>query len=372
MNRKDEKQKETLLHKAAKTASTSTIRKLLYDINCEYETDPNILNRHGKTAAFMYFINLLTKANDFGSDNCLTADEISCFIELLWFTYDPESLLENQVNEIFDMIDYCYQFSDVPIRKLYMEIINVFMSPQNPRHYFVEKILKANLPSDYCLVGVLFAVNERLHESNFVNLRSNFLRELFTLFMANESFFEEYIAEAMSTGWRFNVQNQSSAFCSLLAKESRSDRSLTTIPSLFRFMKFLIQYEVDFVQMLKLTRLHLPPTLADNLLVSVFVPLSNFINATIDLTWTLRLSKQKKFSYFNFNETELVPNDLNALAERKSQFEVVSLKNLSRMAVRKHCFENYSHYKALSILYSLHIPIKLRNFLCYNNCNLKF
>lgn len=356
---------ETSLHKAAKTRRIDTIRKLLYDTT---DSDPNALNKHGKTAAFMYFISLLTKSNNFGSDACLTTDEIACFIELLWFTYDPESLLENQVNEIFDMIDYCYQFSDVPIRKVYMEIINVFMSPTNPRHYFVDKILKAHLPSDYCLVGLLFEKNERLHDSNFVNLRSNFLRESFTLFMANESFFAEYIAEAMSTGWRIDVRDQSSAFCALLAK-----LTVSSIPTLFGFMKCLLQYEIDFVQLLKLTRLHLPPTLADNFLANVFVPLSNFINAPIDLMWLLRQSKQKRLSYYNFNETESALKDLMVLMARKVQcVEVVSLKNLSRMAVRRYCFENYSHYKALTILYSLHIPIKLRHFLCYNYCNLKF
>lgn len=354
MNTKDD---ETSLHKAAKTRQVEYVRKLLYESDC----DPNTINEYGKTAAFMYFINLLNKANDYGSDDCLTNDEITCFLELLWFTY-PQTLLENQVHEIFDMIDYCYQFSDVPIRKLYMGIVDVFM----PRQYFVQKILNTRLYSDYCLIALMFEMNELLNDANFFNLRSNFLRELFTLFVADESFFAEYLSEVMGTGWMFIVQDQTSAFCALLTKQQ-------SIPTIFSFVKCLIQYEIDFANFLKKCRVHLPPALADNLLVNIFVPLSNFINGPIGLSWTLRPSKQKKFSYYNFNETEDVLSDFNILVKRKSNFtQVVSLKNLSRMTVRKYVFQKYSHYKALSILYSLNIPIILRNFLCYNYCNLSF
>lgn len=355
------KSNETALHKAAKTRQVETIRKLLYDEGC----DPNTLNQHGKTAAFMYFISLLTKANDSGSEECLTAEEVACFVELLWFTYDTHRSLENERSEIFDMIDYCFQFSDAPIRKLYIEIVNVFITPLHHRRYFVDKILKANLPSDYCLIASMFEMNELLKDTDFVNLRSNFLSELYTLFLADESFFGEYISEVMSSGWTFNIHDQSRAFCTKLAKH-------LSIRSLFRFMNYLIQYEIDFGQLLKLCILHLPSDSADDIVSDVIMPLSNFINAPIDLARKLRQATPTKLAYYNFNETEYVLDDFNLFVDHKCKFQVVSLKNLARMSVRKYLFQNHTHYKALSLLYSLNIPIKLRNFLCYNYCNFNF
>lgn len=113
------KTKETDLHKAAKTGKVEVIRDRLYDKLC----DPTTHNIHGKTAAFMYFIYLLTKANECidlapilnktGNPlctDCLKTDEIDCFVELLWFTYNPEIAYQDERKEIFDMLDYCFQF----------------------------------------------------------------------------------------------------------------------------------------------------------------------------------------------------------------------------------------------------------------------
>lgn len=353
---------ESLLHEAAKSRQVPKIRKLLYDIKC----DPNTLNTYGRTPAFMYFINLLTKAETSGSDDCLSPDEIGCFVELLWYTYDTRISRANERCEIFDMIDYCFQFSDAPIRKLYMEIVNVFITPSHHRRYFVDKILEANLPSDYCLIASMFDMNELLKTSKFVNLRSYFICELFALFMADKSFFEEYISEVMSTGWTLNIQDQFGAFLKQLEKRS-------SVVTLFNFMEYLIVYEIDFGKFVKFCILHLSADARKDIVNNVFVPLSNFINAPIDLARMLRQVKAKKLTYYNFNETENVFDDFKTFAECKCKFtQVVSLKNLSRMSVRKFFFQNHTHFKALSLLYSLEIPIKLRNFLCYNYSNLKF
>lgn len=339
------------------------IRELLYETQC----DPNTLNRHGKTAAFMYFINLLTKANDSGSDQCLTVDEINCFTELLWFTYNTQKEIKSERHEVFDMIDYCFQFSDVPIRKLYMEIVNVFIGPAHPRRYFVETILETKLASDYCLIASMFEMNELLKDSNFISLRSNFLSEMFALFLANKPFFEEYIAEVMSTGWTFNLKDQSKAFCTELEKHQ------STAQHVCGFIKYLIRYEIDFNQFLKLTVHHLPSKMADHIAINVFVPLSKLIHVPIELAIVLGQRYPSELSCYNFNETEYVLDDYNSYVNMdKNAFQVVSLKNLSRLTLRKYFFQKHTHYRALSLLYSLNIPLCLRNFLCYNYCNLKF
>lgn len=361
---------ETSLHSAAKRIRVESIRELLYDKQC----DPATPNVYGKTAAFMYFIGMLNKANNCGSDSYFTAEEIACFTELLWFTYDTkdtERSMETHQREVFDMLDYCYQFSDVPIRKLFLEIVNVFVTPSHHRRYFVDKILAANLSSDYCLIALTFDETNLLIDKDFANLTSNFLRELFALFIADECFFEEYLGEVMSSGWTFSVSDQSWALNTALAQHD-------DIASVFRFIKHLIRYQIDFVNLLQCCIRQLPPESADTIGIGVLVPLSNFKNAPVDLARILRRGKWTRLtsqsSYYNFNETENILDDFTAFVESKpNSFRVASLKNLARMSIRECVFRNHSHYKALSLLYSLgDIPATLRNFLCYNYCNLKF
>lgn len=350
---------EGALHIAARTRRVDCIRYLLYETDC----DTSILNKHAKTACFIYFISLLTKAIDFGSDPCISQEEIECFVELVWFTYNLP-MKQSDIHEIFGMMDCCLEFYDAAIRNLYTEIVKLFfLSSINPRQYFVEKIVQANLPSDYCLITLMFGANEQIHDVNFVNLRSNFLLELFELFMANESFFQEYIAEVMSTGWKVNELEQVSVFCSHLLKE-------TSTQTLFSFIKHLIQYGIDYANFLKLCNIHLQLDM-ENTFLNALVPLSTFVNAPVQLIWTFH--SEKICRNYQFNECEYFLADYNMLLNSDTnQCEVVSLKNLSRMSVRKYLFKNYTHYKALSIMYSLNIPLELRNYLCYNYCNLKF
>lgn len=354
--------KEMSLHSAARASRVDTIRELLYVQQC----DPSAPNVYGKTAAYMYFISLLNKAN---SDVSFTADEIACFTELLWFTYDTQrSSDERERKEIFDMLDYCFQFSDVPIRRIFLEIVNAFITPSHHRRYFVEKILEAKLSSDYCLIATMFDPNDLLTDGeDFIGLRSNFLCELFALFIANASFFEEYLAEVMSSGWVFTVTEQSWAFCSALTKDQ-------PIASVFSFMKYIISYQIDFDDLLERCINQLPPELADIIGIHVFVPLSNFINAPMRLASILRRKRTTQSTYYNFNETEDVLDDFNAfLGLEQNTFQIVSLKNLARMTIRKHFFRRHTHYKGLSLLYSLNnVPTTLRNFICYNYRNSKF
>lgn len=363
---------ETALHEAVRDCRIETIRELLYENQC----DPHIVDMNGRTAAFMFFLNLLVKGNINGSDACLTTDQIACYTDMLWFTYDTQIAMENERMEVFDMIDYCFQFFDAhTYRKLYMEIVNVFITPSHHRRYFVENIREANLYSDYCLIASMFPMNELLVDGNFVNLKSNFLSEALTLFIVNESLFGEYISEVMSTGWTLKMEDQSKAFCSTLLAIN------PTIPMLFNFMKYVIQYEIGFSDLLYFCAIDgLDHTICDDIISNVFVPLSNFSNVSIDLARLLRQGRPNKLAYYNFDETGYLSDDFNVFVHKIKNKEVkncnfnqvVSLQNLARMNIRKYYFKKYSHYKALSLLYSLNVPIIIRKFVCYNQCNLKF
>lgn len=351
---------EAALHIAARTRRVDCIHYLMYETDC----DTNLLNKHGKTACFIYFISLLTKAIDFGTDPCISEEEIECFVQLVWFTYGLP-MKEREIQEIFSMMDCCFEFYDAAIRNLYTEIVKLFfLSPNNPRHYFVRKILDARLPSDYCLITLMFEVNDQINDINFTNLRSNFLHELFTLYLANETFFNEYIAEVMSTGWRINELEQLSVFCAHLPME-------ISLQKLFTFTKSLIQYGIDFAKLLQQCHLYLTTSLQVNILLNAVVPLSKFTHVPIELIWTLH--SERKYRHYHFNETNYFLTDYKALVGNQPNHpEVVTLKNLSRMSVRKYLFQKYAHYKALSIMYSLNIPKELRDFLCYNCFELKF
>lgn len=351
---------EAALHIAARTRRVDCIYYLIYETDC----DTNLLNKHGKTACFIYFISLITKAINFGSDPCISKEEIDCFIELVWFTYGS-SIKQREILEIFAMMDCCFTFYAAPIRNLYMEIVKIFfLTPSNPRQYFVEKILDAQLPKDYCLITLMCEVNEQINDFHFTNLRSNFLHELFTLFLANETFFNEYIAEVMSTGWKLNELEQVSAFCSHLPNE-------ISIQTLFTFAKSLIQYGIDFTKFLKRCHLYLTSNLQVQIILNAFVPLSQFANVPTELIWTLH--SERKCRFYHFNESNYFLTDYNMLLDsQRNHCEIVTLKNLSRRSVRQYFFQNYVHFKALSILYTLNIPKELRNFLCYNCCDLKF
>lgn len=363
---------ETALYKAVRDCRIETIRELLYENKC----DPHIVDMNGRTAAFMFFLNLLVKGNINGSDACLTTNEIACFTDLLWFTYDTQVAMVNERMEVFDMMDYCFQFVDAHIYgKLYMEIVNVFITPFHHRRYFVENIRRENLHSDHCLIASLFPMNELLVDINFISLRSNFLSEALTLFIANESFFGEYISEVMSTGWTLKMEDQSEAFCRTIYAIN------PTIPMLFNFMKYVIQYEIGFSDLLFFCSFDdLDQIMCADIISNVFVPLSNFRNVSIDLARLLGQGKPNKLAYYNFDETGYLPDDFNVFVDKiqnkkvkNCNFnQVVSLQNLARMTIRKYYFKKYSHYKALSLLYSLNVPIIIRKFLCYNKCNLKF
>lgn len=261
-------------------------------------------------------------------------------------------------------------------REVFM-VITKLLLPQHPRKHLLQKILQAKLPNDYCLITLaLFQMIEKNIDKckltpvvikkylrYLEDLKSYFLQELFTLYLAEESLFKEYIILVVRNGWNFNNVKLMSKLCASLTEETSSR-------SVFTFIKSLLLHEFNYIDSFEPSRLLLTPYLSNHLL-NAFVPLSRFVHAPIELIWIFGLGK--KDCHYNFNESENCIHDYNILLERKSDYsEVVSLKNLCRMSIRKYVFQIYTHHMALSILYSLDIPIELRQFLCYNYSNLKF
>lgn len=352
-------------HCSAMYRRVDCMRYLLYQTN----QDPKKRNKMGWPACFIFFQNVLR-------DAVVSSKEINFGLELLSITckYPVKTV------EVFFLLIDCFRYKDYRNDKraynIFMKIVKLLI-PKHPMQYFVVKISQATLRSDYSLITL--TLFENIHKSipncklapmekqrylvYLENLKSNFLQELFALYLADESFCCEYITQIKRMGWTFNEFEMLSVFCSSLTV-------LTSMQKLFSFTKILILHEFCLVSSIAPSTLLLPAHMDEHFL-TVFVPLSNFVHPPIELTWIF--GSEKNDCHYNCIETENCVNDYHAIIHRKSNHrEVVSLKNLSRMSVRKYMFKRYSQFEALSLLYSVEIPIQLRQFLCYNYANLKF
>lgn len=356
----------SVLHTATFQRRVDCIRYILYKSDC----DPNIANVDGWLACCAFVRELLIR-------QIPSKEQIEFCAEFLLFTYKSPS----ETVEICFLLLRCFTYKNYNIddraRDIFLEIVKALLQ-RNPRKIIAEKILNAQLPSDYCLITLtLFEMIEKnidncklmqtetqLYLKRLEQFKSNFLPELFSLYSAEESLFNECIAVVVKNGWKFNEFALMSKFCSTLTKE-------TSTQSVFNFMKSLLLHDFDFLNSLEPSLSLLPSHLNDHVR-NAFVPLSNFVNAPIEL---MRIfGSQKCNRHYNFNESENCINDYNKLLEGISghKSEVVSLKNLCRMTVRKNIFQSFTHYNALSMLYSLDIPFQLRQYLCYNFSNLIF
>lgn len=353
-------------HCAAINRRVDCMRYLLYTIN----QDPLIRNPMGWQACFIFFQNLLRDAV------VLIRREIEFGVEVLSLTCKSPA---KSVEVFFLLID-CFRYKDYRndsrAYDLFTKIANVLL-PNHPRQHLVKKLLEAKLPSDYCLITLtLFERIEenipnckldRMEKQRYLSyweyLKFYYLQELFALYLADESFFLEYIAEVKGIGWTFNKFEAITKLCAALTKE-------TSMQTLFNFTKMLILHDFSFVSSIEPSS-SLMSTLVVEPFLNVFVPLSNFVHAPIELMWIF--GSGKHVCHYNFNETENCIKDYgNLVVGNCSKREVVSLKNLSRMSLRQCIFERYTHFEALSILYSLDMPVQLRKYLCYNYSNLKF
>lgn len=363
-------------HVAARFQRVDCMRYLLYDT----DYDPKIRDSMGKQAYYIYFQKLLRDEVE------PLEEEIDFGIELLLMTCESPA----ETVEVYALLleSYACKGLNNSAYIIFMEIVKCLL-PRHPRKHLVDKILKARLPGNYGLITLaLLSITKYsidncelvqsvkdAHRRYLENLKFHFLQELYTLYLADESFFNEYVAEIVKIGWTFNRIEPMALFCITLSKITLAKETL--IQTVFDFTKSLMLQEFNLMSMLqappsqsRLRSQTIMKCMGDYLL-NVFVPLSNFVNAPIEL---LRIfASEKNDCHYNFNESENCIDDYDKLSKKKSnQFEIVSLKNLSRMSVRKYIFDNFTHSEALSKIYLLDIPLQLKQFLCYNHSNLKF
>lgn len=363
--------KSVFWHIAAMYQRVDCMRYLL----CKAGYDPKVRDSLGWQACFIFFQNMLSDTVE------PLNEEIAFGVELLLLTVDSPA---DSIELYFVLLD-CFRLrhtefnNDNRVYRVFMEMVKLLL-PQHPRKNLVAKILRVKLPSCYVLVTlimfphILIVKSKSMLASSVVtrylefldDLKSYFLHEMFSLYSADKEVFRECIEEVMKLGWSFDKLELVTFLCLGLPRA-------TSPQILFDFTKSLVLHKFNF-----LPKLIASPNMIrsrmkfmDNYLMNVFVPLSNFVNAPIDLMMMLRC--KKVFCHYNFSESDNCINDFEKLLSRKSdQFEVVSLKHLSRMSVRKQIFGALPLHEALSTMYSLNIPVDLRQFLCYNRLNLKF
>lgn len=347
---------DTALHIAAINLKLDVIQYLLYETQC----DPTIQNEKESTACFYLYAKLLEKIVN--ESSVLSQQEIDCFEDFAQFTYSPHNVHNNtgigmDLNRMV-FLGYLYNQSR---SCLYSSIIKLFYVPPSKQH-FVEKILESDVdtvPSCHCLIVAILSHNVD-DFGQILELSPKFLLELYNLFLWNEPFFEEYISEISSCGWMIEVSHDRVIDFSNKFAQCR-DSSLDT-QKLFTFLKTLILYAIDFNTLMRCCEMVVSP----DVMLSVFAPLCTFVCPTYPL-------REDTFACsYNFNESENVLLDMHRSMDLLAGNEVVSLKNLCRMSIRRYYFQTHSHFSAIKTLYSLNVPPKVRNFLCYNFCNFEF
>lgn len=354
----------TALDMAARLCRIDCIRYLLDETDC----DPNLSGIMTGWVPCCTFIRQICSTNP-------SREQVEFSVEFLLLTFKEPA----ETTEVYFMLLWCFfakrYLEATHAHDIFIEIVKILLLDHQSKK-IVEKILIAKLPSDFCLITLtLFEkIKNSIHSTKMTRRQTNwfvdlleqlkgyFLLELFTLYLADRKLFGEFIAEIKGFGWTFDGNKLLTRFSAVEEKP---------IQIKFNFIKDILIHGIDILSSIRPSPKLLLDINMDVDLVNIFLPLSNFIHATIEL---MSIFGAKRYcSRFNFNESENAMDDYRKLLERKSDdFEVVSLKNLARMSVRKYCFDNYSHYESLRILSSLEIPIKLSQFLCYNYSNLKY
>lgn len=369
--------KHILWHTAASHRRVDCMRYLL----TRPEYSPKMRNILGLQPCFYYLKNIIIERVE------PSQEEIDFLFELLLNTF--ESREESSVDLYCMLIKFFIHRNYIHHNKCpgkFEELVKLLLPHNDPIKQIVDKIFRTKLPSDYCLVILIIfdvikiyfqnskldPLIEDLYSGTYLSkVKDCFLQELFALYKANEPLFDEYVTKVVETNWTFNKLELCSLFPNF--QSCLSDRN--SMQKMFNFTKSLIFHKFNFILVSApkslLLVLHSRMDTTYDYLLNIFVPLCKCVNAPIELMKLIRF--EEKNCYFNFNETGNVIDDYKKLLERKADtFEVVSLMNQSRMALRKHMFDNYTHYEALSKMYSLDVAPRIKRFICYNNSNLEF
>lgn len=353
-----------ILHTAASELRVDCIRFLMEDTAC----DPNVGG--GKEWRFycVYVRCLL------GSEQMPSKEQLAIIGDIAQFTF-KSTTMEN--SPFYWMLVECHEAKTsgcAHADMVFIEIVKALL-PTHQKKHLLEKIVNTK-PASFCLITMKIfetyrfnfepdVIEDRKHcyYEYLDEMESYFLQELFLLFSVDPSLCEEFLAGVKEQVLALNELQLLSKFCLDITAD-------TPLQQIFDFIKMLIRNDLDFFSSIEPAASTMPSHLAE-LICKVFVPLSNFVHVPTELVWTF--GSMKTECLYNFNESENCIHDFQKLVERRANsFEVVSLKNLSRLSFRQHIFTNYDHFKALSVLYSLEIPPRIKQFLCYNFFNLKF
>ncbi|KAG4070320.1 hypothetical protein HA402_009399 [Bradysia odoriphaga] len=239
---------DTALHIAAMEEQVDIIRFLLYEAKC----DPTLRNNMGQFACDLLFVKFLNRIRR----GPLQPDKLVCMEELARYTFNTHPEDKEEMDGIHEMIFFCYHHN-VPNCNLYKVLARTFYVPPS-KQYFVDKILESDAYGYHCLIiGLLKDVNKTEHFERLASLTvddtdgeresvwSNFLAELYSLFLADESFYLEYISELMSAGWNFTEQCQHiTQFQPLCDYIDRSPKFFDP-QKLFTFLKTLVLHGIN-------------------------------------------------------------------------------------------------------------------------------
>ncbi|XP_037031597.1 uncharacterized protein LOC119071067 [Bradysia coprophila] len=339
---------DTALHIAAMETQLDIIRFLLYETEC----DPTLRNDMGQFACDLLFVKLLNRIRR----GPLQQDQLDCIEELANLTFNTYAEEKEEMDGIHEMVFFCYHHNE-PNCKLYTTLARTFYVPPS-KQYFVDKILASGTYGYHCLIlGLLKDVNKIEHFERLASLTvesdgeresiwSNFLVELYTLFLADESFYLEYVSEFMSAGWNFEEQcqhyTQFEPLCQYIKKSPKSFDP----QKFFTFLKTLIPHGFN----LKMFMSDRQVAVMSLEMLAAFVALVNTI---------LPEGYVRNRCHF----PGILDQPVNGLT---------TLKKLCRLQVRYYFFTQFSHYDALKALYSLNLPPHILQFVCYNFANFEF
>ena len=359
----------SVLQVAAETLRVDCIKYLMINKAC----NAIAVNSFGEQACHSYVKILLHKPNP-------SSEQIEFVNEMLQLTSKSQLDITQTYLLLIDCFVAKILRNYAHANTLFVKILNLLM-PDHPAKCFVKKILCTNLTNKYTLIimelmpymnlenVILSEGMVNAYRNTMEVISNNLLKFLFELHEIEELMFKEIITEVRYRKWAVDPFEMVSHFCSYL-----DENGTKTKQQVFRFLKVLVEQNVHFFDAMSPSTETIP-THMRKFIFGFCVPLSNFVYPTLELA-RLFGARTIENRHLNFNETMNCIEDYEKLIERDSRNEnvvslevvkVVSLKNLSRMSLRKYAFSKYSHIEALNFLYGgVDVPVNVKDFLCYN------
>lgn len=339
---------ETVLHTAALNMRWDILRYLLSKTIC----DPYAKCNKGWLPCYVFMYELIFIG---------LISEYQFKFGLNFISLSHKTPLEESANVCCLLLD-CFDFKDGSFgpraKVLFREIVKL-VTVNHPKRRLVEKILELQPQNNYSLIWLLIFKNcvlsspyEKSDKLKYMllieKLKLCFLEELLPLFLKDETFANEYVAEFARIGW---------TFCNtgIIFRLFRSTPLRPTDEIICKLEKMLLRHGFDFKGSGELGTL------------STYVTCEH-IKIAPDNWAPSSVSKLNGFGCVNVvNESaNWMLNHYRLSNEQDIMQEVSSLQHLSRMSLRRHAFQNYDSHGATTFLNSLNFPVHIKNFVSYN------